>query len=85
MSFDFKRMLKYERNLSLKERQYRLYAGVAMIVVSVFTASILLLVLGIFCVVEWHYAWCPIYAGLNKNTYDGQSSCCSHHGEHTSE
>ncbi|MFZ2725546.1 MAG: DUF2892 domain-containing protein [Methylococcaceae bacterium] len=84
MSFDFKRMLKYERNLSLKERQYRLYAGVAMIVVSVFTASILLLLLGMFCVAEWHFKWCPLYAGLNKNTYEGDEACSSgcSHGEH---
>ena len=71
MNFDFKRMLKYERNLGMKDKQYRLYAGITMIVISVFTASIALLLFGIFCVVEWYYSWCPLCAGLNRNTYEG--------------
>ncbi|MEI7840550.1 MAG: YgaP-like transmembrane domain [Methylococcaceae bacterium] len=70
MSFDFKRVLKVERNLSVKEKQYRLYAGVVMILISVFTASIALLVFGVFCVVEFYLSWCPICSGLNRNTYE---------------
>ncbi len=68
MNFDFKRMLKIERNLSVKEKQYRLYAGVAMILISVFTASIALLVFGVFCVFEFYLSWCPVCSALNRNT-----------------
>lgn len=78
MNFDFKRMLKYERNLSIKEKQYRLYAGITLIVISVFTASILLLILGMFCIAEWYFSWCPICSGLNRNTYEGEAVCCAH-------
>ena len=73
MNFDFKRMMKIERNLSIKEKQYRLYSGIAMLVVSLFTASIPLLVFGVFCVVEFYLSWCPVCAGMNRNTYEGDS------------
>jgi hypothetical protein len=73
MNVDFKRMMKIERNLSIKEKQYRLYGGIAMLVVSLFTASIPLLIFGVFCVVEFYLSWCPVCAGMNRNTYEGDS------------
>ncbi len=73
MSFDFKRMLKVERNLSVKEKQYRLYGGIAMLVISLFTASVPLLLMGAFCVLEYYLSWCPICAGMDRNTYEGDA------------
>jgi len=45
-----------------------LYAGVAMILISVFTASIALLVFGVFCIFEFYLSWCPVCSALNRNT-----------------
>ena len=68
MSFDFKRMMKFEHNVGLKEKKYRLYGGVALLVVSIFTAQIVLLLAGLVLVATGYSGWCPVYSGLNKNT-----------------
>lgn len=69
MSFDFKRMLKYQLNVGEKEKKYRIYAGAALFIVSIFTASILLLALGIILIATGYSGFCPVYAGLDKNTH----------------
>ena len=71
MSFDFKRMMKFEHNVGEKEKKYRLYGGAALIAISIFTASIALLVIGMVLVATGFTGFCPAYAGLNKNT------CCT--------
>lgn len=68
MSFDFKRMLKREHNVGCQEKKYRLYAGSAALVISIFTASIALLVIGLVLVATGYTGWCPVYSGMNKNT-----------------
>ncbi len=68
MSFDFKRMMKFEHNVGLKEKKYRLYGGVALLVVSIFTAQIVLLLAGLVLVATGYSGWCPVYSGLNKST-----------------
>jgi cadmium resistance protein CadD (predicted permease) len=68
MSFDFKRMLKFEHNVGDKEKKYRIYAGAALFVLSVVTASILLLVVGCALIASGFFGFCPVYAGLGKNT-----------------
>ncbi len=68
MSFDFKRMLKFEHNVGEKEKKYRLYAGAALIVVSVFTAQIVLLLVGLVLVATGFTGFCPAYAGMGKST-----------------
>lgn len=68
MSFDFKRMMKFEHNVGLKEKKYRLYGGAALLVVSIFTAQIILLLAGLVLVATGYSGWCPVYSGLNKNT-----------------
>jgi Protein of unknown function (DUF2892) len=77
MSFDFKRMIKFEYNVGDKEKKYRLYGGAALIVLSIFTASIALLVIGMVLVATGFMGFCPVYAGLGKNT------CCAGHGSET--
>jgi len=74
MSFDYKRMIKFEHNVGEKEKKYRLYGGAALIALSIFTASIALLVIGMVLVATGFMGFCPVYAGLGKNT------CCAGHG-----
>ena len=71
MSFDFKRMIKFEHNVGDKEKKYRLYGGAASIAISIFTASIPLLLIGTILVATGFSGFCPVYSGLNKNT------CCA--------
>ena len=68
MSFDYKRMLKFEHNVGEKEAKYRLYAGSAAFFISVFIASIALLLIGLVLVATGYSGWCPAYSGMNKNT-----------------
>jgi hypothetical protein len=68
MNFDYKRMVKFEHNVGEKEKKYRLYGGSALIVISIFTASIALLLIGLVLVATGFSGFCPINAGLNRNT-----------------
>ena len=68
MSFDIKRMMKFEHNVGQKEKKYRLYGGAALIVISIFTAEIALLLIGLVLVATGYSGWCPAYSGMCKNT-----------------
>ncbi|MDT8406551.1 MAG: DUF2892 domain-containing protein [Methylococcales bacterium] len=68
MAFDIKRMLKFEHNVGRKDAKYRLYAGVAAVLISVFLANILLLFVGTILIATGYAGWCPIYSGLGRNT-----------------
>ncbi len=68
MSFDYKRLAKFEHNIGEQEKKYRLYGGAALIAISIFTASIALLLIGMVLVGTGFSYWCPAYSGLNKNT-----------------
>ncbi len=61
-------MIKFEHNVGEKEKKYRIYGGAALIAVSLFTAEITLLVVGIILVATGFSSFCPVYAGLNKST-----------------
>jgi hypothetical protein len=71
MSFDYKRMIKFEHNVGEKEKKYRLYGGAALVAISIFTASIALLLIGMVLIATGFSGWCPAYSGMNKNT------CCA--------
>ncbi len=79
MNFDFKRMLKFEHNVGEKEKKYRLYAGSAMLVMSLFVpgGEVLLLLAGLVLVATGYSGWCPIYSGLNKNTCETEGDSSS--------
>ena len=79
MNFDYKRMFKFEHNVGEQEKKYRLYGGAALIAISIFTASIFLLLIGLVLVATGFTGFCPINAGLNRNT------CCTEGGSETSE
>lgn len=64
MQFDYKRLVKFEHNLGAKEKQIRLYAGIVLILVSLFTASVLLLLVGGVLVATSFFGWCPAYSGF---------------------
>jgi predicted DNA repair protein MutK len=71
MSFDYKRMIKFEHNIGCQEKQYRLYAGAAALVISIFVpfGNIPLLLIGLVLVATGYSGWCPVYSGLEKNTH----------------
>ena len=70
MSFDYKRMTKFEHNIGENEKKYLLYAGAALIAISIFTASIALLLVGMVLIGTGFSGWCPAYSGMDKNTCD---------------
>ncbi|MDD5579233.1 MAG: DUF2892 domain-containing protein [Methylobacter sp.] len=74
MNFDYKRMIKFEHNLGEKEKKYRLYGGAAVLVISIFTANIALLIIGLGLTASGYSGWCPVYSGLNRNTSDSASN-----------
>ncbi len=74
MSFDYKRMIKFEYNIGDKEKNYRMAAGAVLLVTSIFTAKIILLALGLVLVGTGYSGWCPVYSGLHRNTRDTGSS-----------
>ena len=70
MSFDYKRLVKFEHNLGAKDKKVRLYSGIVLLSVSLFTASVLMLLVGLVLVGTAYSGWCPAYSGFDKNTLD---------------
>lgn len=68
MSFDVKRMTKFEHNVGDNEKKYRLYGGVALLAISVFMGEPFMLLIGLVLVATGYSGWCPFYSGLGKNT-----------------
>ncbi|HHJ40096.1 MAG: hypothetical protein AXA67_07680 [Methylothermaceae bacteria B42] len=73
MGFDFKKMLKYERNIGDKEQKIRYGIGALLIFISLFLGSVILLMTGIVLLATGYTRWCPINSGLGRNTF---ASCC---------
>lgn len=65
MSFDYKRLFKFELNLEGRQKNYRLYAGIAALLVSL-VGSIPLLLIGLVLTAEGYFGWCPICSALQK-------------------
>ena len=74
MSFDYKRLIKFEHNIGAKDKKVRLYSGLVLLFVSLFTASILMLVVGLGLVATSYFGWCPAYSGFGKSTLDQEAS-----------
>jgi uncharacterized membrane protein YidH (DUF202 family) len=68
MSFDYKKLIKFQINVGEKEKKIRLYAGAALLFVSLFMGSIILLLIGLVLVVTGYSRFCPAYAAMDKNT-----------------
>ncbi len=85
MSFDFKKALKREVNVGLKEQKMRYLAGSGLFLASVFFGNIPLLLLGGIVVYTAFFRWCPAYSGLGRTTVDPNeppAACCGHNHEH---
>ena len=67
MTFDFKRLFHYERNLSREERRIRLVIGAILAVLSAFPASIPLLLFAIALMITAYFYWCPVYSAFGKS------------------
>lgn len=70
MSFDYKRLIKFEHNIGAKDKKVRLYSGIVLLFASLFTASILMLIVGMVLVATSYFGWCPAYSGFGKSTLD---------------
>ncbi|MDD4915139.1 MAG: DUF2892 domain-containing protein [Methylococcales bacterium] len=70
-NFDYKRLVKFEHNIGVKDKKVRLISGVVILLVSLFTASVLLLIVGGALVATSFLGWCPAYSGF------GHSSVCA--------
>lgn len=70
MSFDYKRLVKFEHNIGAKDKKIRLYSGLALLFVSLFTASVLMLIVGLVLVATSYFGWCPAYSGFGKSTLE---------------
>ncbi|MCQ8116717.1 YgaP family membrane protein [Methylomonas rosea] len=68
MSFDYKRLIKFEHNIGEKDKKVRMVSGVVLLAVSLFTASILMLLVGLALVATSYSGWCPAYSSMDKNT-----------------
>jgi hypothetical protein len=68
MNFDYKRILKFEHNVGTKEKKYRVFGGAILILISLFTAKVVLLLLGMVLIITGYTGWCPAYSGFGKNT-----------------
>lgn len=74
MSFDAKRLLQFEHNVGEKEKKMRLYAGAALVLVSIFTGTIILLLVGLILIGTGYTGWCPAYSGFGKSTAENSES-----------
>jgi hypothetical protein len=70
MSFDFKRMLKKEVNVGLKEQKIRYGAGCAVLLLSVVLGNVPLLLLGAVLIATAFMRWCPAYSAMNRSSVD---------------
>ena len=81
MSFDYKRLVKFEHNVGAKDKKVRMVAGVVLLVASLFTASVLMLLVGLVLVATSYFGWCPAYSGFDKNTLEAGDTAASSEAE----
>ncbi|QPK61948.1 DUF2892 domain-containing protein [Methylomonas sp. LL1] len=77
MSFDYKRLIKFEHNVGAKDKKVRLVSGIVLLVASLFTASILMLLVGLVLVATSYFGWCPAYSGFGKTTLEADAVAAS--------
>lgn len=74
MSFDYKRLVKFEINVGEKEKKMRLTAGSILLFISLFTAKIVLLIAGLILVATGYTRFCPVYSAMEKNTCEADTT-----------
>ncbi|MCI0668492.1 MAG: DUF2892 domain-containing protein [Methylococcaceae bacterium] len=70
MAFEFKTRFNLEKNVGREEQQRRYALGSIALLISVFTASVPLLLLGCILLGTAKMNWCPVWSGLGKNTFE---------------
>ena len=70
MKFDYKRLVKFEHNIGAKDKKVRMISGLVLMFISLFTASVLLLIVGGVLVATSYFGWCPAYSGFCHTTAD---------------
>lgn len=68
MNFDYKRLIKLEVNVGEKEKKMRLIAGSVLLFVSLFTARIVLLIVGVMLVASGYTKMCPLNSAFHRNS-----------------
>ena len=68
MGFNYKLLTKTEINIGEKEKKIRLIAGSVLLFISLFTASIILLLVGLLLVATGYTRVCPAYSAMEKST-----------------
>ena len=77
MSFDYKRLVKFEHNIGTKDKKVRMIAGVVLFAASLFTASVLMLLVGMVLIATSYFGWCPAYSGMDRNTLDAEPAAAA--------
>ncbi len=72
MSFDYKRLLKPEVNVGETEMKIRLIAGSTLLGISLFSANIFLLVIGVILVASGYTRKCPINTAMDRNSCESE-------------
>lgn len=73
MSFDYKRLTNTVINVGEKEKKIRLIAGAVSLFISLFTASIILLVIGVMLIATGYTRICPAYSAMGKSTCETET------------
>lgn len=68
MSFNYKLLTNTNINVGDKDKQIRLIAGSILLFASLFTASIILLLVGVVLVATGYTRVCPAYSAMEKST-----------------
>lgn len=70
MSFDYKRLADFKVNVGEKDKKIRLIAGSVLLFISLFTAKIILLLVGLVLIATGYTRVCPAYSAMEKNTLE---------------
>lgn len=68
MNFNYKLLTNTEINVGEKEKKIRLIAGSVLLFISLFTASIILLFVGLLLAATGYTRVCPAYSAMEKST-----------------
>ncbi len=74
MNFDYMKMLKPVLNVGEREQRIRLLTGTVLVFISIFTAYIILLLVGLILIATGYFGRCPAYAAINHSTLDNDNS-----------
>jgi hypothetical protein len=74
MSFDYKRLVKFEHNIGAKDKKVRMVSGLVLAFVSLFLGSVFLLLVGGVLIATSYFGWCPGYSSCNFNSLGAEQA-----------